>query len=240
MLSVNEKSQNIKQLQEKYADAYSKNQSIKNESIKRNERIKTIETEIESWKNLLSNSEKMVAELIERKNKLSTQLKDLENQPRIQAERKGQISENLRISDKDKIDNDSVIEETDKQIESLRTQLNEIQEQSIQIRERKASSGATIEGLQKRKNDLLDRINSELNLDEDDILENSNLYGAEELPNAIDQEDALDKKKQERESLGSVNLKADEETSKYEDEIKKMEQDRTDLSDGNWKTKRQY
>ena len=63
LLSINEKSQNIKQLQEKYADAYSKNQSIKNESIKRNERIKTIETEIESWINLLSNSEKMVAEL---------------------------------------------------------------------------------------------------------------------------------------------------------------------------------
>ena len=229
LLNVNEKSQNIKQLQEKYADAYSKNQSIKNESIKRNERIKTIETEIESWKNLLSNSEKMVAELIERKNKLSDQLKELENQPRVQAERKGQISENLRISDKEKIDNDIVIEETDKRIETLRTELNEIQEQSIQIRERKASSGATIEGLEKRKSDLLDRINSELNLTEDDILENSNLNGVEELPNAIDQEDALDKKKQERESLGSVNLKADEETSKYEDEIKKMEQDRSDL-----------
>jgi len=229
LLNVNEKSQNIKQLQEKYADAYSKNQSIKNESVKRNERIKTIETEIESWKNLLSNSEKMVAELIERKNKLSAQLKELDNQPKVQAERKGQISENLRISDKEKIDNDSVIEETDKEIETLRAQLNEIQEQSIQIRERKASSGATIEGLQKRKSDLLDRINSELDLTEDNILENSNLNGAEELPNAVDQEDALDKKKQQRENLGSVNLKADEETSKYENEIKKMEQDRSDL-----------
>ena len=229
LLSVNEKSQNIKQLQEKYADAYSKNQSIKNESIKRNERIKTIETEIESWKNLLSNSEKMVAELIERKNKLSSQLKELDNQPQIQAERKGQISENLRISDKEKIDNDAIIEETDNKIESLRNELNEIQEQSIQIRERKASSGATIEGLKKRKSDLLDRINSELNLTEDNILENSNLNGAEELPNAVDQEDNLDKKKQERERLGSVNLKADEETSKYKDEIKKMEQDRSDL-----------
>ena len=229
LLRVNEKSQNIKQLQEKYADAYSKNQSIKNESIKRNERIKTIETEIESWKNLLSNSEKMVAELTERKNKLSAQLKELDNQPRVQAERKGQISENLRISDKEKIDNDAIIEETDNKIETLRNELNEIQEQSILIRERKASSGATIEGLQKRKGDLLDRINSELNLSEDNILENSNLFGAEELPDAIDQEDALDKKKQERESLGSVNLKADEETSKYEDEIKKMEQDRSDL-----------
>ena len=229
LLSVNEKSKNIKQLQEKYADAYSKNQSIKNESIKRNERIKTIETEIESWKNLLSNSEKMVAELTERKNKLTNQLTELDNQPKIQAERKGQISENLRISDKEKIDNDSIIEETDQRIESLRTQLNEIQEQSIQIRERKASSGATIEGLNKRKNDLLDRISSELNLTEENILENSNLNGIEELPNAVDQEDTLDIKKQEREKLGSVNLKADEETSKYEEEIKKMEQDRSDL-----------
>ena len=229
LLSVNEKSQNIKQLQEKYADAYSKNQSIKNESIKRNERIKTIETEIESWINLLSNSEKMVAELTERKNKLNVQLKELENQPSVQAERKGQISENLRISDKEKIDNDAVIQETDQKIETLRTQLNEIQEQSIQIRERKASSGATIEGLQKRKSDLLDRINSELSLTEENILENSNLNGIEELPNAVDQEDSLDKKKQERERLGSVNLKADEEMSKYENEIKKMEQDRSDL-----------
>ena len=229
LLSVNKKSQNIKLLQEKYADAYSKNQSIKNESIKRNERIKTIETEIESWKNLLANSEKMVAELTERKNKFTAQLTELDNQPKVQAERKGQISENLRISDKDKIDNDVVIEETDQTIESLRSQLNEIQEQSIQIRERKASSGATIEGLDKRKSDLLDRINSELNLSEENILENSNLNGFEELPNAVDQEDDLDKKKQEREKLGSVNLKADEETSKYKDEIKKMEQDRADL-----------
>ena len=229
LLSVNEKSQNIKQLQEKYADAYSKNQSIKNESIKRNERIKTIETEIESWKNLLSNSEKMVGELTERKNKLIIQLKELDNQPRVQAERKGQISENLRISDKEKIENDTFIKETDKTIETLRVQLNAIQEQSIQIRERKASSGATIEGLQKRKGDLLDRIKSELDLTEDNLLENSNLNGIEELPNAVDQEDSLDKKKLEREKLGSVNLKADEETSKYEDEIKKMEQDRSDL-----------
>ncbi|MDC0940616.1 chromosome segregation SMC family protein [Candidatus Pelagibacter sp.] len=229
LLSVNEKSQNIKQLQEKYADAYSKNQAIKNESIKRNERIKTIETEVESWKNLLANSEKMVGELTDRKNKLTDQLKELDNQPKAQAERKGQISENLRISDKEKIDNDTIIEETDRQIENLRTQLNEIQEQSIQIRERKASSGATIEGLQKRKSDLLDRINSELSLTEENILENSNLNGMEDLPNPVDQEDSLDKKKQEREKLGSVNLKADEETSKYEEEIKKMEQDRSDL-----------
>ena len=212
-----------------YADSYSKNQNIKRESVKRNERIAIIDKEIESWKNLLSNSEKMVAELSDRKNKLNVQRDKLDNQPKFQAEKKGQISENLRISENEKNENEQIINTTDEKIENLRNQLNEIQEQSIQIRERKASSGATIEGLKKRKNDLVDRIISELNLTEENILENSNLFGVEELPDAVNQEDLLDKKKQEREKLGSVNLKADEETVKYETEIKKMEQDRADL-----------
>ena len=214
---------------EEYADAYSKNQNIKKESVKRNERISVIDKEIESWKNLLTNSEKMVSELTERKQKLNLQLEKLDNQPKLQAEKKGQISEGLRISEQEKTVNENIINSTDEKIETLRSQLNEIQEQSIQIRERKASSGATIEGLKKRKSDLVDRINSELNLTEENILENSNLFGKEELPDAVNQEDLLDKKKQEREKLGSVNLKADEETNKYESEIKKMEQDRADL-----------
>ena len=214
---------------EEYAISFSKNENIKKESIKRSERINIIDNEIESWKNLLSNSEKMVTELTERKNKLNLRLEKLDNQPKFQAEKKGQISEGLRISEKEKAENESIINVTDEKIETLRSQLNEIQEQSIQIRERKASSGATVEGLKKRKNDLVDRINSELNLTDENILENSNLFGKDELPDAVNQEDLLDKKKQERERLGSVNLKADEETNKYEIEIKKMEQDRTDL-----------
>ena len=220
---------NCKLLIEAYAGSYSKNENIKKESVKRNERIKVIDTEIESWKNLLSNSEKMVSQLTERRSKLNDQLSKLDNQPKLQAEKKGQITEGLRISEEEKKENEEIINSTDEKIENLRLQLNEIQEQSIQIRERKASSGATVEGLKKRKNDLIDRINSELNLSEENILENSNLFGIEELPDAVNQEDLLDKKKQEREKLGSVNLKADEETNKYETEIKKMESDRVDL-----------
>ncbi len=229
ILKITEKNENIKLFQENYADIFSKNQAIKNESIKRNERIKTIETEIESWKNLLSNSEKMVNELQNRKNKLLTELDNLERQPQIQAEKKGQISESLRSSEKDKNENEIIIEEIDKKINSLRFELNETQEKTIQIRERKASSGATVDGLKKRKDDLLERINTELNLDEKNILENSDLGQLSSFPDAVTQEEKLDEKKREREKLGSVNLRADEETNKYEIEIKKMEQDRQDL-----------
>ena len=171
----------------------------------------------------------MVGELNDRKNKLNSKLNELEKQPQIQAEKKGQISENLRISGEEKNENELVIEKVDRKIIDLRNELNTTKENSIEIRERKASSGATIDGLNKRRNDLLDRVIAELNLNEDQILDFSNLEKEEEFPDTVSQEELLDKKKREREKLGSVNLRADEETSKYEEEIKKMEQDRKDL-----------
>ncbi len=227
--NINLKNENIKELQELYADSYSKNQNIKKDSIKRNERIKTIETEIDSWRNLLKNSDKMIGELNERKQKLNIKLEDLDKQPQSQAERKGQISENLRISEKEKNENENLINEVDKKIKELRKELDSTKENSIEIRERKASSSATIEGLNKRRNDLLERIDTELNLNENNILEFSNLENEDEFPDAVTQEELLDAKKRDRDKLGSVNLRADEETTKYEIEIKKMEKDRQDL-----------
>jgi len=220
---------NFKMIIESYADSYSKNQNVKNESIKRKQRINTIETEIESWKNLLINSEKMVKELSDRKNKSLYQLGDLEKQPRSQAEKKGQISENLRLSEKEKQENEVIIGQVDNKIVELRNELNSTKESTIEIRERKASSGATIEGLTKRKSDLMDRVDAELNLKEKNLLEFSNLDINKELPDAVAQEELLDAKKRDREKLGSVNLRADEETNLYIDEIKKMEKDRQDL-----------
>ncbi len=227
--TLTSKNELIKKLQDDYAENYSKNQNIKRESVKRNERIKIIDKEIESWRNLLNNSEKMVHELNDRKNKQNLKLNDLEEQPQAQAEKKGQISENLRISEKEKNENEIIIEKIDEKIINLRNELNSTKENSIEIRERKASSGATIEGLNKRRNDLLERIMTELNLKENNLLDFSNLEKGKEFPDTVAQEELLDEKKREREKLGSVNLRADEETSKYELEIKKMEQDRQDL-----------
>ena len=214
---------------ELYTNSFSENKIFRKETIKRRQRIENISTEIESWKNLLSKSEKMINELNNRKDKFNMKLKTLENQPQSQAEKKGKISESLRISEEEKSNNELKISDIENQISQLRKDLNITKEDSIQIRERKASSSATVEGLNKRRMDLLDRIRNELGLNEETLLNFSNLSSEKELPDSLTQEELLDQKKREREKLGSVNLRADEETSKYEDEIKKMEKDRQDL-----------
>tara|TARA_B100000029_G_scaffold221567_1_gene219243 strand:+ start:900 stop:3473 length:2574 start_codon:yes stop_codon:yes gene_type:complete len=229
VIKINSRNETVKKLQHEYTIAFSKNQSIKDESTKRKERINNIDTEIVSWKNLLVNSEKMIVQLGDRKEKLDKKLLDLEKQPNINAEKKGQISENLRISEKEKENNETKINKLEQQLEESKTKFNEIKENSISVRERRASANATIVGLNKRKNDLIERVESELNIIEENLLEFSNLEKENEFPDTVTQEELLDKKKRDRDNLGSVNLRADEETGKYKDEITKMEEDREDI-----------
>ena len=220
---------NCKAIIEEYANSFSKNQNIKKESTKRKERINNIDTEIESWRNLMVNSEKMIVQLGSRKEKLNVRLSELEKKPNLNAEKKGQISENLRISEKEKESNETKMNNFESQLEENRSKLNEIKENSITVREKRASANATIVGLNKRKSDLIERVESELNIQENNLLEFSNLEMAEDFPDTVTQEELLDKKKRDRDNLGSVNLRADEETGKYKDEITKMEKDREDI-----------
>ena len=220
---------NCKAIIEEYANSFSKNQNIKKESTKRKERINNIDTEIESWRNLMVNSEKMIVQLGGRKEKLNVRLSELEKKPNLNAEKKGQISENLRISEKEKESNETKMNNFESQLEENRSKLNEIKENSITVREKRASANATIVGLNKRKSDLIERVESELNIQENNLLEFSNLEMAEDFPDTVTQEELLDKKKRDRDNLGSVNLRADEETGKYKDEITKMEKDREDI-----------
>ena len=67
---------------------------MSSETTKRQERIKNIDTEIESWKNLKFNSEKMSNELNERINTVKTDLENIESCLKNWLIKKGQLMQN--------------------------------------------------------------------------------------------------------------------------------------------------
>ncbi len=218
--------------QEQYASTYGKNESIKSDSIKRRERIKNIDIELENWKNLKTNSDKMIKELNTRKNKLKIEISENQKNPEKIATTKGQNIQNIENTEKRSEELNEELNTAEEKYNLINQNLKEIQEKFSFLRENKARSEATIEGIDKRKKDLVYSVKSNLKLDsENDLLSISNLNTLipENYPNLEKQELALEKIKKQRESLGSVNLRADEETKKYHDEIKKMEDDRSDL-----------
>jgi len=218
--------------QENYASIYGKNESIKSDSIKRKERIKNIDTEIENWKNLKGNSENMLSELNLRKIKIQKEMDDNQKNPEKIAISKGQNIQNLENTKKRSEELDFELSEAEKKYNLISQNLKEIQEKLSVLRENKARNEATIEGIENRKKDLFYSVKNELKIDNENLLKSSsdlNELSDDALPSIELQENKVGKIKKQREALGSVNLRADEETKKYQDEIKKMEDDRADL-----------
>ena len=218
--------------QEEYAEKYGKNKSIQSDSIKRKERIKNIDIELENWRNLKSNSERMISELNERKDKIKSELDENKKNPERIAISKGQNLQNLENTKKRSEEIEIELIESEKKYNLINQNLKEIQSKLSDLKENKARNEATIEGMDSRKNDLLYSVKNELSIENERSLfsesDLSNLSN-EDFPSIENQTLKIEKIKKQRESFGSVNLRADEETKKYEIEIKKMEDDRSDL-----------
>ena len=218
--------------QEEYAEKFGKDKSIQSDSIKRKERIKNIDVELENWRNLSANSEKMRLELTARKDKIKNELNENQKNPERIATSKGQNLQNLENTKKRNEEIENELIKSEKKYNSINQNIKEIQLKLSNFKENKARNEATLEGMENRKKDLLFSVKKDLNINnEDSILSQSDLNDVSpaELPSLETQAQKIEKVKKLRDSLGSVNLRADEETKKYETEIKKMEDDRADL-----------
>lgn len=166
----------------------------------------------------------MIFELNERKNKIKLELDENNKNPERIATSKGQNLQNLDNTKKRNEEIELDLIESEKKYNLINQNLKEIQSKLSSLKEDKARNEATIEGMNNRKKDLLYSVKNELNIEnETSLLTESDLnsLSTEDFPNIEDQSLKIEKIKKQRESLGSVNLRADEETKKYETEIKK-------------------
>ena len=216
--------------QEEYAIYFGKNETIKSDSIKRKERINNIDKELENWKDLKLNSEKMVLELNERRKKLSIELEENQKNPEKIAINKGQNLQNLENTKKQSEELEVEIESAETRFNSINEELKSLQEKFAVLRENKARFEATVEGIDQRKMDLIYVVKKELKIENiNNLFSITGFTDPEKLPSIDEQEVNLSELKKSRDALGSVNLRADLETEKFKVTIKKMEEDRADL-----------
>jgi len=219
--------------QEEYAIYFGKNETIKSDSIKRKERIKNIDQELENWKDLKLNSEKMILELAERRKKIETELEESQKNPEKIAISKGQNLQNLENTKKQNEELEIEIRNAEERYNSVSENLKTIQEKFTVLRENKARFEATVEGIDQRKMDLIYVVKKELKVENvNNLLSITNFDSPDQLPSIDEQEKKLLEMKKSRDALGSVNLRADLETEKFKTTIKKMEEDREDLVSG--------
>ena len=227
---------NIEDKQEKYASRFGKYDLIKQEAIKRKERLDNIDKEIKNWRDLKENSSNKLGELKEKLKLLENNLEKEDDRPRQIAEKRGSYQQSIKNYEKD-IENisSSLILKQDK-IDKLNIELKKINETKLEKTESKVRHQTIVENLRSKIKDFQKRSLMDFNLDLQSIPGFSNIENIKEMK-LEDAYSHLDILKKGRDSLGAVNLRADNETKELQEKIDKMMEDRKDLVQGLQKLK---
>ena len=227
---------NIEDKQEKYASRFGKYDLVKQEAIKRKERLYNIDKEIKNWRDLKENSSNKLGELKEKLKLLENNLEKEDDRPRQIAEKRGSYQQSIKNYEKD-IENisSSLILKQDK-IDKLNIELKKINETKLEKTESKVRHQTIVENLRSKIKDFQKRSLMDFNLDLQSIPGFSKIENIKEMK-LEDAYSHLDILKKGRDSLGAVNLRADNETKELQEKIDKMMEDRKDLVQGLQKLK---
>ena len=232
----NKEFENIENKQEKYASRFGKYDLVKQEAIKRKERLNNIDKEIQNWRDLKENSTNKLSELKEKVNSLENGLEKEEDKPRQIAEKRGSYQQNIKNIEEDieGVKSNLIIKEN--KINELNLALKKINESTLQKTEFRVRSQTIIEGLRSKLKELQQKCLIDFNIDLNGIADFSKIENLNQLT-IEDAQNHLGLLKKSRESMGAVNLRADNETKELQDKIDKMMNDRKDLVHGLQKLK---
>ena len=226
----------VEDKQEKYASRFGKYDLVKQEAIKRKERLNNIEKEIKNWRDLKENSSNKLNELNEKVNNLEKNLEVEEDKPRQIAEKRGSYLQNIKNVEEDILIIKSDILLRENKVNELNLALKKINESTLQKTEFRVRSQTIIEGLKVKLKELEQRSLLEFNIDLKSIPDFSKIENLQDLT-FEDTQSHLEILKKRREAMGAVNLRADNETKELQDKIDKMMEDRKDLVHGLQKLK---
>ena len=226
----------LKSLQEKYAIFLSKYETIKNDSIKRKERIKSVDTEIDNWRNLEQNSKTKSENLLSRLKILEKEITKIQIKPSEIGEQKGFYQENIKNTAEARSKINSEIEIAENKITEINKVLTSINEKVLEGREKKVRFETLIDNHKLKISELENKVKEDFKCSIDDLLNEEDKLSIEKT-NIEEIEASLKKLKDERDNMGAVNLRADDETKNLENQISKMMEDRKDLMAGILKLK---
>ncbi len=211
------------------SEARAQFESLKREAEARQRRLSAIGEERRAWELRAGNAGKQIETLEARQSEAQAELQSLEGVPaeiegkRIallehiaQAERaRGEAADRLAQAE-------TLLGECDRHLKLVQGQLGD-------AREERARIDGLVEGARERLRESEERVRETLECEPAQALSQAGLEAGAELPTLEQIDGRLDKLKRERESLGGVNLRAEEESRELTAQLETMTTEREDL-----------
>ena len=209
-------------------------QTIIHERTRAKERLGEIDNEARRWAARKESAEKQAAELTQRLDKLGAEAERLADMPSLLAAEGEKLRSALKSAEEARRVAGDQLAQGEAELKRRQTTLTEARARLAEAREARARIEAQLEAARGRQADQARRIRETLGCAPDACLEVAGLHDAEggerpSLPTLAEIERRIERLKADRERLGGVNLRAEEELASLAESFESTSAEKADL-----------
>ncbi|MGB0906474.1 MAG: chromosome segregation protein SMC [Maricaulaceae bacterium] len=212
------------------ADDVSANyRSLKNDAEARASRLRAVETERANWNKRSQTAAGRVSHLGQREENAKAALNSATHGPDQFEERRNTLFRELEAAENRRTNAADALASAETLLRTAEANARETEAAHGQAREQRAASQARLAAAQERITETKARIDETLSCEPNELPQHLGELDAESNVSENDIERKLDRLSQERERMGGVNLRADEEALEQEERMTAMTDERQDL-----------
>jgi chromosome segregation protein len=204
-------------------------QGFEREVRLRQERLEAIRAEDELWRNRIAKAREQIETLRAREAETRVDLEALANLPAEIEQRRGRLLDAIATAERErsKAADDLALAETE--LKRREKTLREVQEKLAGAREARARAEALLESSRERRSEAAHAIREQLDCAPEACLALACLKPGNPLPVIAEVEARLAKLRGDRERLGGVNLRAEEEEAELSTKLEDLEREKADV-----------
>ncbi|MEO8557533.1 MAG: AAA family ATPase [Rhodospirillales bacterium] len=194
----------------------------------RAQRLRQIESEMQTWQSRVAQSARQVEELAQRKASVEATLAELDAKPAQIAEQRSKLMDLIAEAETERRAAADRLAEAESRLAEADRSLKQVEAELAQARESRVRREAQVEQSDEHLAGVIERIRERLRCEPEQVLEVAGLESIEGLD--LDKcEQRVERLIHERDTMGAVNLRAEEEADELEKQIGAMTAEHDDL-----------
>jgi len=211
-----------------YAEARARHDGLEREAKARTDRIRAIEAEISQWTSRAARANEQIEQLTDRAEETRAAILELSALPQQLADRRLKLMNTLGEAEAERKAASDALQTAENEVRQADQELRTVQEHLSTAREEHARLGARLEASTQRLEACEARITEALQCKPDEVIATAGLE-ADKIPDAQEIDRKLLSLREDRERLGGVNLRADEESVEVGQQLEGLVKERDDL-----------
>ncbi|MFK7746438.1 MAG: chromosome segregation SMC family protein [Roseobacter sp.] len=203
---------------------------LRREGEARTKRSQEVTKEISGWRHRLETAEKRNAELVERKATAEAELKEASAAPEEIAAKRSELSDAIAAAEARKAQSSDLLSTAEGTLREATLAERDAERAASEAREARARAEARSEAAKETVALAAERIADESQLTHSQLLTQLDIT-PEDMPRAEALEADVNRLKRQRDALGAVNLRAEEDAKEVQEEHDTLSQEKADLEE---------